>query len=166
MLLEEPEDLIVMLEDYKYGDPLKHGKGHRKIKHMGKDAVLMPGKKVWRVRRRRLKETGISQVLDNGAESVVANQQELKLHDMETRIWGSRAVGEGMSIESLFGSNQPQPAVNVVDNTGTTSTVPSQGASSSGAFSFDFAVPGPNDQANDFADAPTKRRRVTHNDPV
>ena len=101
--VEEPDDLIVLLKDYKHGDPRTNGLGHRKFKHHGKDAVIMPGERVWKVKRSRVKEVSINSVLDDGQEQVCEDQVEKKQQDMEHLIWGSRAVG--VSIDTLFAAS-------------------------------------------------------------
>ena len=104
MTVEEPEDLIVLLKDYEHGDPATNGKGHRLITHQGQQAVLMPGAPVWRVRRKTEKGTEIRTQIDDGSENVCERQIEQKEETMKKDIFGTRAVGQSMTIGDLFGS--------------------------------------------------------------
>ena len=154
LTVEEPDDLIVLLSDYKFGDPATNGKGHRSITHFGMPAVLMPGERVWRVKRAHTKSTSIQKVLDDGSETVCADQAQSKQQDLEAQIWGHRAVGQSMSICDLFGgpsstaaseapragssSSAMDPATTT--KSGSRSTT---GATSNDCFQFDFLAPPP-----------------------
>lgn len=94
--LEEPEDLICMLKDYKHGDPRINGKGHRLIKHLGKDAVLMPGEQVWKIKRRKRRETNLEEIVHDGADVFSSDHLSSLQSDLSKAMQGTRAVGEAV----------------------------------------------------------------------
>ena len=94
--LEEPEDLICMLKDYKHGDPRSNGKGHRLIKHHGQDAVLMPGEQVWKVKRRKRQETKLEEIVHDGADVFSSDHLSSLQSDLSKTMQGTRAVGEAV----------------------------------------------------------------------
>ena len=94
--LEEPEDLICMLKDYKHGDPRVNGKGHRLIKHHGQDAVLMPGEQVWKVKRRKRQETKLEEIVHDGADVFSSDHLSSLQTDLSKTMQGTRAVGEAV----------------------------------------------------------------------
>ena len=94
--LEEPEDLICMLKDYKHGDPRVNGKGHRLIKHLGKDAVLMPGEQVWKIKRRKRQESSLEEIVHDGADVFSSDHLSSLQSDLSKTMQGTRAVGEAV----------------------------------------------------------------------
>lgn len=101
-MVDEEPDVIVLLADYKFGDPATNGKGHKKIFHEGHDCVLMPGAKQWKVKRRKIEEAALSWVEDDGKDQLEENAMVEKLDELSTRIMGTRAVGERMSFDQAF----------------------------------------------------------------
>ncbi len=66
--LEEPEDLILEPTEYqlKYGDWRTNNLGHRPVTMGDVSGIYVPGAKVWRVKRARIMESELNEVVDNG----------------------------------------------------------------------------------------------------
>jgi hypothetical protein len=121
----DPEDKFMELQDYRdeHGDPASNGKGHKRTTFQGREIVLMPSKRVFRIKRSHLISVGISERIDSG--DVLNNSQ---LEDMMADVFDSinpeRATG--VTLDELMGAG---PRVN------------QEGASSSSASSSGAAPP-------------------------
>ena len=105
--LIEPEDTVLLLEDYVklHGHPHSNGKGHRIIKHPSmkeQDAVLIPGARQWKIQRRSREMTDLASTLHDGQDVLEEGQLEKMQAELEDELFGTRAVG--FSFDSLIGS--------------------------------------------------------------
>lgn len=111
--LEEPEDLVMSEGEYtrKYGDVDQNGLGHRKYKlPCGKAAVLMPGERIWKIKRARVQSTKHSVVhidTNNDASTLGEDNLSANLMHFTSALMSSGATGVHMSLNSILGLSQP-----------------------------------------------------------
>ena len=105
----EPEDEIIPLEDYikEHGDYRYNGLGHRYIDWGSVKGVLIPGKRVWKVKRAKVMKAEIQEEVDAGDFQLGPLQLESLMEDMGSAFIQERATG--MSLDSLLGSSRHLP---------------------------------------------------------
>ncbi len=66
--LEDPEDQIMMHADYeaKYGDFRSNGLGHKEVNWGSVRGILIPGARIWKVKRARIMTAEIQETMDTG----------------------------------------------------------------------------------------------------
>jgi len=110
MSLEAPDDLLVHIEDYEFGDPDTNGKGHQRCPHpiTGRPAVKMPESNIWRVKRKQ-EIVAQQRVTIVGAGDDVPTERvfEQMFNDLSAQVTGTRSVGQPlMSLSSLLGGGR------------------------------------------------------------
>ena len=107
--IEEPDDLMVPLDDYTaaHGHPHSNGQGHRIVEHNGQKMVIVPGERIWKVKRKRRQNLTLQSVVNDGSEVWHQNQLESQLQDGMMDIFGTSVVGQSLSLDAMIGGNQP-----------------------------------------------------------
>lgn len=108
----EPEDEMYLLADYvrEHGHPTKNGKGHKQVQYQGKDMVLIPAKKVWKVKRSDLMQGSVKSTFDHGDVELYDGMLEDVMEDIFSDFMPDQATG--MTMDELLhlqsdGGGQP-----------------------------------------------------------
>jgi len=82
---EDPVDEHWGFEEYKAekGDPTTNGLGHRRETIFGRDVVIVPGRRIWKVRRKQEFQNIVKQLIDDGRANIMDNQIERRAEEME-----------------------------------------------------------------------------------
>ena len=129
----EPDDHFMELKDYiaAHGHPHTNGKGHRIFPYEGKDHVLMPGARIYKICRKRRNELSLDEVVNDGQEVLHADQLQNDFENMSLDMGGERALGQAMSLESILGTlTSTQMQVSSAPLSGTLSNAASPASSS------------------------------------
>ena len=112
----EPEDTLFDPSDYllKYGDIQSNGLGHKLVTIDGVAGVLVPGPKVWRIRRNKSMEAAIETVVDDGSCIIESDQMETKQQELMDAFMPCRGTGERLSLDFLLGSGSSSSGVKPV----------------------------------------------------
>ena len=94
-MLEEPDDQIYDVKEYEdeFGDYKTNGMGHVKGTMEGVTGIIVPGRKVWKIKRRRGTEAAIEQTLYDGENVMDECQAQRNFEQLATGISHSDAVG-------------------------------------------------------------------------
>ncbi len=101
-------------EDYRreFGDWKTNGLGHKYIDWGTVRGVLMPGRRVWKVKRARVVTPEIRETVDDGSFQLGPGQLEEAMEDMHAGFIPDQAVGQVMfSFNSSAGQSSGAPAV-------------------------------------------------------
>ena len=106
---QDPDE-ILFLEDYKkeHGDPKTNGHAHKEIKFRGKQAVVIPGAKRFKVHRRESVEVDLEEVINDGNMVLEEGQLEMQLDEIGAALFPLHATGT--TLDSLLGSSRASPA--------------------------------------------------------
>jgi hypothetical protein len=126
--ITQPEDHVMEEEEYvgRFGDPDFNGKGHRRVAVEGcPRGVQMPGARIWRVKRSHVNEAQLRTVQQSSTEGqeLGTDMFESNLRSLQSSIFGARATGETMTLNSFFAPTSSTRA--------DTATAPTAAASSS-----------------------------------
>ena len=115
MRLEAPTDRWMELADYrdKFGDPLSNGKNHSVLSLKGKDGVLIPGERVWKIKKADVRSVAQRQLIHttNAAETQFGdNDIQERLADMREAMFGEIA-SSGVTIDNLCGPTVVRPVL-------------------------------------------------------
>lgn len=103
--IEDPEDQVFPLDDYirEHGDYRTNGLGHKYVDWGEVKGVLVPGKRIWRVKRARVMSAEIQSVVDSGEFQIGPQQLENLMEDIGGSFVPERATG--VSLDSLLGDH-------------------------------------------------------------
>ena len=94
--IEDPTDEIMEWQAYvlKYGDPRTNGRGHRFVTIGNISGVLIPGAKIWKIRRSQLMQATIEEIRDEGDFQLGKDQLELQMDEIAAQFLPITASGQ------------------------------------------------------------------------
>jgi hypothetical protein len=95
-MLAGPEDKIWEEDEYdaEFGDYKMNGRGHNKVTMEGVTGILVPGRKIHTIQRRRGQEASIDIVVKDGANELTEDQMQRDLETIDQQMRAPAAVGE------------------------------------------------------------------------
>ena len=112
----EPVDRYRPAAEYieEFGDPATNNKGHRRCMFQGFDAVCIPGKLEWKVRKSSGSEVQHQRVRDDGAFQVGTSQLAANFEALSDSLFAAFPRGTGVTLDTLLKERQPLPLGGVV----------------------------------------------------
>jgi hypothetical protein len=100
--LEHPEDEALVYEDYCkiHGDPLRNGKGHTRQTVNGLDLVILPGARVYKIKRTDQMRAALTTTVDDGSLQLSETHMQDQFRDLSDAIMMPSATG--VCVDSLF----------------------------------------------------------------
>ena len=95
----DPEEFWMPLADYldEHGDPDTNGKGHKREEFKGRPGVLMPSKKIYRIRREEELETKLVRVKDDGKMQLSPDHMKSKMMEIASGFLQMNATGQAIN---------------------------------------------------------------------
>ena len=104
---EDPDDYVMPEEDYVkvHGDPGRNGRGHSRISIPGCErGVLMPGPRIWKVRKAFTSEAKKTTVEQRSSDPQLGEGMlEANFQAMQAGLSGPKATGQVVSLDLLLG---------------------------------------------------------------
>ena len=109
----QPDDEVMSEGEYtqKHGGADKNGLGHQRVSIPGcPRGVLMPGKRLWKIRRQNVNKAGIvTKHQDNSSEHMLGEDMlQNSFQALEQGLFGTRATGAVMTLDVIMGSDRRQ----------------------------------------------------------
>lgn len=144
---EEPIDEHWGYNEYlsEKGDPLTNGLRHEVKEVNGNKVVVVPGRKIWRVRRKTEQNMIVKQKIDNGSADLTANQIDEYAHEMRAlfdRFMPVCMSGEKGhdSLSSLLRSTKASPSSSSFPSQASSAIVPSSSSAAASGSDDSFGV--------------------------
>lgn len=144
--VEEPEDIIMPADDYQrmHGDWRSNGKGHRFVQMGNVSGILIPGPKLFRVKRARVMVAEVRTETDQGNFQLGPNQLEEAMGELAANFMPARATGQALTLGDLLGTGVGAAALQVptahdASGSAALASAPSGGAASSSGGSNVFS---------------------------